>query len=629
MVLEGQTIELVSTASGWAARREAPGIAVRQQADGSWTLFDGQGRTYVFTTVSPSLNGANLWLLKTITGAGGSRVALEYSITTPTVQGATALAIDLTSVSYNSSPTIAGCFKNSVVLHYTPATTPTSIAMLGDRVLTHMDRVDLIDVNGRASCSDPTIRLRRYELQYQESADTHLPQLHVVRLFGREDTPQAAFPMPLATYSYGSATNAGRLQYQASMTATNAASKRPFTTNFTTLAVPGGGVVFATGRNLLDITGDGLPDVISYTTAPLSLTWLPDWLHSNGTRTFDSSFPVQPFDLSGLQQTRYQATSNVDRVWRQSIDVNGDGRVDVVDAAEQAGHWVVYLNTPDPSDARLPKWLKRSYSIQQLATQLNTRGFAVDPSHVPLSQRSTSRQIINRTCWMWNGAEWIPSDKGFLHGKCTGPKVDSGPEGTFTDWEVRDVNGDGYPDVVFNSSPVILDTQTDPDPDHPPPDPDAQAWITTSSTATPTLPETNAISGMLNVLGVHFDLDAQPFSSPVTLASNDQCGVARWAGVDGTHQELRCAIADINGDGLADRVFVKSVYLGTGLQGAGGFFTSTAFLTLPGALALQRNSHASSCAPPASGSTQYVTRQTAGLHDVTGDGIPDYIANDN
>lgn len=30
-------------------------------------------------------------------------------------------------------------------------------------------------------------------------------------------------------------------------------------------------------------------------------------------------------------------------MWRQEIDVNGDGRIDIIDAAEEAGHWVVPL----------------------------------------------------------------------------------------------------------------------------------------------------------------------------------------------------------------------------------------------------------------------------------------------
>src|SRR5262245_30552087 len=45
VVLGGRSLELVNTASGWVARRDAPDIKVREQ-DSTWTMFDGQGRTY-------------------------------------------------------------------------------------------------------------------------------------------------------------------------------------------------------------------------------------------------------------------------------------------------------------------------------------------------------------------------------------------------------------------------------------------------------------------------------------------------------------------------------------------------------------------------------------------------------
>src|SRR5689334_8414832 len=155
LVLGGQAQDLVRNASGWVARRDAPDIAVREQSDGTWVMFDGQGRTYTFTTVSSALTGANLWLLKTITGVGGSRVELDYNITTPAITGGTGLSIDLTTVSYNPHPTTANCFKNSVVLHYNaPATSPLALSMLGDRALVRMDKVDAVNVNSKATCSD-------------------------------------------------------------------------------------------------------------------------------------------------------------------------------------------------------------------------------------------------------------------------------------------------------------------------------------------------------------------------------------------------------------------------------------------------------------------------------------------
>src|SRR5262249_26120992 len=199
---------------------------------------------------------------------------------------------------------------------------------------------------------------------------------------------------------------------------------------------------------------------------------------------------------------------------------------------------------------------------------------------------------------------------------------------TYTDWEVTDLNGDGYPDVIFNSSPVLFNTVVQPDPD-PPDNPNAtNLYATRSTTTTPSLPASNEIDAMLNVVGVHVGTDTQPFSASTTVLSNDSCGVSRWTAVDGAHQEITCGIADVKGDGIADRVQNQSARLGTGVFGASGFFTPGAMLSLPGALATQKNEQATKCLPPATGATTFTTTQTAGLRDLTGDGIPDYVTAD-
>jgi hypothetical protein len=51
LVLEGRRMILVRTASGWVAQRDAPDLRIREQGDGTWVMYDGQGRTYLFTVV--------------------------------------------------------------------------------------------------------------------------------------------------------------------------------------------------------------------------------------------------------------------------------------------------------------------------------------------------------------------------------------------------------------------------------------------------------------------------------------------------------------------------------------------------------------------------------------------------
>lgn len=202
----------------------------------------------------------------------------------------------------------------------------------------------------------------------------------------------------------------------------------------------------------------------------------------------------------------------------------------------------------------------------------------------------------------------------------------TGPETTYTDWEVTDVNGDGYPDVVFNASRVTFAIADDG-----PPMFDGSRipeWLTETAVFTPQLPDSNHLDAMINVAGVRIGTDTQPFAAAVVLRSHDNCGVATWGAIDGSNQHLDCDIVDVNGDGIADLVQGQSVYLGTGVVGSSGLFTEEAILTLPGPISTQRNEQATKCAPPATGATTFTTYQTAGLRDLTGDGIPDYVAAD-
>jgi hypothetical protein len=150
--LEGRRIDLVRTATAWAARHR-PDLEVRQQADGSWLLFDGQGRTYQFTRPSPALAGTGMWLLTDVTGVGGSKVHLDYAIATPAIPGGAAISVDLTAVSYNPSPTVAGCFKDSVQLTYdAPAATALARWMLGGKVFERRRKLIAIGVSSKPTC---------------------------------------------------------------------------------------------------------------------------------------------------------------------------------------------------------------------------------------------------------------------------------------------------------------------------------------------------------------------------------------------------------------------------------------------------------------------------------------------
>src|SRR5262249_42212074 len=137
-------------------------------------------------------------------------------------------------------------------------------------------------------------------------------------------------------------------------------------------------------------------------------------------------------------------------------------------------------------------------------------------------------------------------------------------EKTFTEWELTDLNGDGYLDLVFNSTPVQFRLQ----PAALLPS-DQTAWVgeTDSSVQlSSAFPSTNQLRVAYNIVGTRFDttIEPNPFARSVALDSpGPDRGVAQWVGADGGKiQNQEVGFADVNGDGLVDRVVGRQAYLG-------------------------------------------------------------------
>ena len=562
MTLDGRSLDLVATGTAYVARRDAPEIKVIKQSASVWVAYDGVGRTYTFSNAaSQALVGAGLWLLQDVTGPGGSRVHLDYTVTTPNLSGNVGFAIDLSGVSYNPHPTTAGCYKNSVTLTYNAdAVSPMSVSMLGGQVLTRLHTLNTVDVSSRSDCGASATLVRTYQLNYLSGGDpdTRLPRLQSVTMVGEQGTPERSTSVPVAAYTYGNATQNGILVYQDSgKLGTTANAVSGVATNSPPVpALPLGGIGYFSSNPLLDFSGDGVPDFGGPTTLPPGAANLPIIFQGSASGRFAE-------EAHSLTTPRYTSstTASDDMVWRQAIDVNGDGRLDVIDASEQAHTWVVYLNTPQPTDPTKTTWVRRTFSIDSLAHHLSDAGIAVDPNFLPLSLRHTDR---------------------------------TGAEVTTTLWKLMDINGDGYPDVVFHT--------TD-----------------------------NRLAAVLNIGGVHLvenpqtPTDNEPFSAPVTLSTNDACGVEQWQSdaATGENQTLVCGLVDVNGDAIVDRVINGAVQLGTGKIGSEGFFTAAMF-NLPGPLAAVLNSQKAFCTG-SNPTAQFSVNQQAGLLDINGDGIPDYV----
>jgi hypothetical protein len=602
---QGRRMQLVPKGSVWVSQHDSPELTLRE-LNGTWVMYDGRGLTYVFTK-PPALAAAGLWLLESIKGPGGAAVELEYNITTPGLPGAPGVfgvSIDLVRIQYNflveqiGTQLKRGCAKDEVTLTYDEPS-PLSISLLDDVALARTHILSAIDVMSRATCTSTAQKLRRYEFPpYLLDADTQQPRLHTVQMFGRQGTAEENTAVPIASYQYGSASHGGKLLYQKTQTIPLPAGA-DVTQISSTVANsinigPGvsSGIPYVTWQSLTDVTGDGRPDLIFSKNGKL---WVARNLPAAGGSTafgtigqLSDGLATGAFEHRSLAQGRfnYNLTGvNVDQVWRQAIDVNGDGRVDIIDAAEEPGHWVVYLNTPGPGPSGV-RWVKLSFSIDKLYHHLQIRGHDVQDGYLPLARRITGRhQVSVSACWKWNGHDWV---NGSPEGPCTvhSPQ-ELMPEATYTEWELKDLNGDGYPDFVFNSSRVDWTLCCKPDPWQP-----GEPTIRNGnirSTLEPKAREGNNVDAVFNLRGVFFDVNTNPFSSPVTIRQGTICGVAEWA-VGGGFQEAICDIADINGDGLADRIENHhDVFLGTG----SGF--SKVQLTLPGSLATQVSDHDQAC----------------------------------
>ncbi len=496
--LFGQSVELIRVDSGhcpptiecWVARSGTLELMVRESA-GAWLAYDGMGRTYTFTRPAV-LGSTGLWLLKSISVAGGASIQINYQIATWPLNGGSGIAIDLHDIDYNTHPT-EGCAKNAIALTYGfGSITPVSMTILDDKILVRKNTLTLVDVNSRPTCSKPYQRLRRYEFHYVLDTDTHLPQLDTVRMFGRQGTPEENISLPIASYRYGSATQLvegkSELHYQQTETialpADVAFKQISGTALDSSVNAPVTGDRYAMWQTLTDVTGDGRPDLVFKRNNKLWVAY--NHPGADGHTTAIGS-PGQPpaqlsvgtfangaFSTQTTVKRRYAyapaANRNTVNVWRQGIDVNGDGRIDIVDAAEEPDHWVLYLNTPDLNTLGGTigvKWERRSFSVKRLREELVRRGHLIDGQHLPLSRRATGTNLRTWECWQWDGKHWNWFSDGFSNHKnrCDGIEgeiLERGPERTFVEWELTDLNGDGYPDFIFDSTPVDFQVKQPP-----------------------------------------------------------------------------------------------------------------------------------------------------------------------
>ena len=332
---------------------------------------------------------------------------------------------------------------------------------------------------------------------------------------------------------------------------------------------------------------------------------------------------------------------------RQLIDMNGDGRLDVVETVlPDIDHWIIHLNTPDPTDPTKSVFVPIRIPVTQMRLALNTTGLSF--GRVPLA-RNTTVQENYAYCWEWVGVPglWVKM-AGSSVSRCPEVPVDTERRTrTITEFELTDVNGDGYPDFVYNASAVAVRTR-DPLPANyvpPPPQDPTQQGQHTSLMFAGDMAGSRDVMVLINTAGVHLADGTDLFASPTTLevGGANGCGISRWeadpTSISGGVTNKVCAFDDVNGDGIVDRInsaiqngqLVATAALGTGVPAR--WYSTDAIVTLPGPLERTQTDlvefegkyRPRVCVSPFT-SPIFDLRRTRALRDVNGDGIPDYIS---
>lgn len=680
----------------WIAR-QAPDLTMEYDTTGdapSYKVFDGRGFTYIFMEDEQHLlDGTGLWLLDSILGPGNAKLKLIHDVNVVNFPDSyPAITIDLSRIQYDSHPSITGCYKTDITLGYegdVVGASPRTLSTLGLALTARQHKLDYIAISRRATCGATPERIRTYSLTYVNDTDTQLPRLSSVAVSGRDGTPEGSVALPVASYGYGTATvddGAGgrQLRYQqlpriqlptgvkyiASTEKAQSSSDEIF----------GNPATYVSRQTFTDFTGDGRPDLVFSQNGQLMIARnypAPGGGITLGTPVpfTDSTYTKQSLDARTSSTPRFGEvtadTINRELVWRQVIDFNGDGRPDIVDASEKSGYWVVYLNKPSSGPSGI-QWVRRLYDISAIRSELaDTYQLSVPDGYLPLGARATGTNYEAVTCWRLGPDNtvariedvWCPDviENGQVVEPKAGTLLDHGREKTYQEWQLTDVNGDGYPDLLFDQSRIDW-VYSDPDPNDYHIVTSAHALYDNTRFALRAV-GSSAIRVAYNVAGIvsyGLDTDAQnPFSSSQEFYSNNS-GVCNyvdgaWGWVSGgisiwhdmidasnpdhqvQYQILECSFADVNGDGLIDRVegaTGQRILLGTGSS------VLETNLTLPSnnyQIASQRSEYPQHCVwghpndpdDPQPDYHAFSSYEETAIRDLTGDGIPDFIGRYN
>jgi RHS repeat-associated protein len=613
-------------------------------ASGAFTGRDVEGRLWIFQKLPALFDDDFFALVRIVDASGINRMDLAYDvfdkfspnpIVTPRADQISARELVLRELSYSHDETGA-CPKYRVRLRYSASPTPLGLEFVRGRPRSRshlLQRIELLAA-GNTTCEATSIRVEQtFRIEYKPDPVTTQPRLTNVDMLGPITgvTGELNTALPVVSYTYGAPVVAGGLRYAEAESIQLPAGPSDANRGFAATLGKGGGAIYGHVRGFHDMNGDGRLDFVTLNAAganPVLAINRPSAL-GNDFSTLPTSInlpnePSTPYNI-GTPDLAFglPVLANIDNTFQQVIDFNGDGRPDIIVAADgrnssgkrDPNFWQILINQPGPSGQPSDiVWLTRNIDISALRS-------AIMRKHVLSIVASTDQ-----------GSKMLPVER--THQTGVFENRNTLESSVLTQWKLIDVNGDGFPDFVFDSEGMTASTEQRCD---------------AAGKCKPVIRQDHGDNAKLMVIyhtgpmmaGSGAETQNVWRGPAVTLREDGACGVNRMVSTDGVRQ-LQCGFLEANGDGIVDYVIGDKagnrVILSPGLAQAHdarlpdnrvpanyAAQEQKRTIALPGPVGVLKDPRSNACTGDSPGSKTYDIEQISELRDITGDGIADYV----
>jgi len=387
-----------------------------------WTVVDKSGTQYFFTNSWIAGQGIFLWALDKVTDRYGNYMTISYSNDQNELYPDTILYTSNDS----ASPKLSAPCKVTFTLQNRPDSIPTYRAAIQQVIGKRLSQINTYTYDKQ---SNTWVNVKTYDLHYSTPSLRIKSELTFIQVTGK-DSSQNTLTLPIATYTY--------------LTAGSGWSAKSFP------AMPWQSIYLNNSQSMdygvrfADLNGDGRADMLvglaTTDTAPggnnrpptlKAYLYTPTGWQPNATYT-----PPIPFSVIHFGNTEPDNSADANGV--QVVDVNGDGRADIIYAKYSSPQRSVWLNTDHGWDATLgAPWILPPQVLLSAGQGIE---FA-DLNGDGLVDILRSDSGMN-AAWLNTGSGWVEDDTW------ASPVRFMDSNGKWTGVRIVDVNGDGLPDIV-------------------------------------------------------------------------------------------------------------------------------------------------------------------------------------